>query len=233
MYLCHSLRKKYAFGQAAKQPKRRTSRINVTPEKLCFLDACGRTFRLRFSFAQVAAIVSLMIYGYARGSTDGQDVDAQVKQLRAAGAEKVFRETAGRAQADRAQLRRLLAQIGRGDVLIVTRLIHIARSTRDLFNTLEAITDKGAGFRSLADIWADTTTAKGYLMLTVLGGLGEFERELSRTRTSEGGRAGRPLKLTTDQRKEAIMRRDRGEETLVEIGRSYNVNASTIARLKL
>jgi DNA invertase Pin-like site-specific DNA recombinase len=169
-----------------------------------------------------------MIYGYARVSTDGQDVDAQVKQLRAAGAEKVFRETAGGAQV---QLRRVLAQIGKGDVLIVTRLIHMARSMPDLLNTLRAIRDKGAGFRSLGDTWADTTTAQECLMLTVLGGLGEFERELSRTRTSEGRARGRPLKLTTRERKEAIMRRDRGEETLVEIGRSYNVNASTISRL--
>jgi DNA invertase Pin-like site-specific DNA recombinase len=172
-----------------------------------------------------------MIYGYARVSTDGQGVDAQVKQLRAAGAEKVFRETAGGAQTDRTQLRHVLAQIGKGDVLIVTRLIHMARSMPDLLNTLGAITDKGAGFRSLGDTWADTTTARGCLMLTVLGGLGEFERELSRRRTSEGRARGRPLKLTTHERKEAIMRRDRGEETLVEIGRSYNVNASTISRL--
>jgi DNA invertase Pin-like site-specific DNA recombinase len=172
-----------------------------------------------------------MIYGYARVLTDSQSVDAQVKQLRAAGAEKVFRETGGGAQTDRAQLRRVLAQTGKGDVLIVTRLIHLARSTRDLLNTLAAITDKGAGFCSLGDTWADTTTAQGCLMLTVLGGLGEFERELSRTRTSEGRARGRPLKLTTHQRNEAIKRRVKGEETLVEIGRTYNVNASTISRL--
>jgi DNA invertase Pin-like site-specific DNA recombinase len=88
-------------------------------------------------------------------------------------------------------MRRVLAQIGNGDVLIVTRLIHVARSTRDLLNTLAAIADKGAGFRSLGDTWADTTTAQGSLMLTVLGRLGEHERELSRTRASEGrARAG-------------------------------------------
>jgi len=106
-----------------------------------------------------------------------------VRQLRAAGAKKVFREIASGAKTDRAQLRRLLAEIGPGDVVMVTRLDRLARSTRDLLNTLAAITGKEAGFRSLADAWADTTTAHGRLMLTVLGGLAEFERELIRART--------------------------------------------------
>jgi hypothetical protein len=99
-----------------------------------------------------------MIYGYARVSTDGQSVDAQVKQLRAAGAEKVFRETASGARSDRAQLRRALDHLGTGDVLMVTRLDRLARSTRDLLNTLADIAARGAGFRSLGDTWADSTT---------------------------------------------------------------------------
>src|SRR5208337_1552415 len=115
-----------------------------------------------------------MIYGYARVSTDGQSLDAQVKQLRAAGAEKVFKETASGAKTDRVQLRRVLDQLEQGDVLMVTRLDRLARSTRDLLNTLAAITGRGAGFRSQHDVWADTTTAHGRLMLTVLGGLAEF-----------------------------------------------------------
>jgi DNA invertase Pin-like site-specific DNA recombinase len=181
-----------------------------------------------------------MIYGYARVSTDGQSVDAQVKQLRAAGAEKVFRETASGARTDRAQLRRAIEQLEKGDVLTVTRLDRLARSTRDLLNTLAQIADKGAGFRSLADTWADTTTAHGRLMLTVLGGLAEFERDLIRARTTEGRerakangvKMGRPPKLTPHQKKEAIKRRDHGEETLAEIGKSYNVSGWTIARLE-
>jgi len=181
-----------------------------------------------------------MIYGYARVSTDGQSVDAQLKQLRAAGAEKVFRETASGARSDRAQLRRALAELGKGDVLMVTRLDRLARSTRDLLNTLAAITAKKAGFRSLGDTWADTTTAHGRLMLTVLGGLAEFERELIRTRTGEGRerakaqgmKMGPRFKLTDHQMREAIRRRDDGDETLVDIGRSYNVSHSTISRLR-
>jgi DNA invertase Pin-like site-specific DNA recombinase len=179
-----------------------------------------------------------MIYGYARVSTDGQSLDAQVKQLRAAGAEKVFRETASGAQTDRAQLRRVIGQIAEGDVLTVTRLDRLARSTRDLLNALATITGKGAGFRSLHDVWADTTTPHGRLMLTVLGGLAEFERELIRARTGEGRerakargvKMGRKPKLTDHQQREAIKRRDAGEP-MREIARTYNVSHSTISRL--
>jgi DNA invertase Pin-like site-specific DNA recombinase len=179
-----------------------------------------------------------MIYGYARVSTDGQSVDAQVKRLRAAGAEKVFRETASGARADRAQLRRALHQLDKGDVLMVARLDRLARSTRDLLNVVEAITGKGAGFRSLHDAWADSTTAHGRLMLTVLGGLAEFERELIRARSGEGRerakargvKMGRRPKLTDHQKREAIKRRDKGEP-MREIARTYNVSHSTISRL--
>jgi DNA invertase Pin-like site-specific DNA recombinase len=125
-------------------------------------------------------------YGYARVSTGSQSVDAQVRELRAAGAATVFREVASGAKTDRPQLRRLLSEIAAGDVVMVTRLDRLARSTRDLLTTLAAITEKRAGFRSLGDAWADTTTAHGRLMLTVLGGLAEFERELIRIRTGEG-----------------------------------------------
>src|SRR5207245_11806123 len=179
-----------------------------------------------------------MIYGYARVSTDGQRVTAQVAQLRKHGAGKVFREVASGAKIDRAQPRRLLDQLDAGDVLMVTRLDRLARSTRDLLNTLTAITGRKAGFRSLGDSWADSTTAHGRLMLTVLGGLAGFERELIRIRTSEGrarakanGKSlGRRFKLTAHQKQEAIRRRDQGEPVRA-IARSYNVNASTISRL--
>jgi DNA invertase Pin-like site-specific DNA recombinase len=127
-----------------------------------------------------------VIYACSRLSTDGQSLDAQVKQLRVAGAEKVFRETASGARTGRAQLRRVLDQLEKGDVLTVTRLDRLARSTRDLLNMLVAITAKGAGFRSLNETWADTTAAHGRLMLAVLGGLVGFERKLIRARTGEG-----------------------------------------------
>jgi DNA invertase Pin-like site-specific DNA recombinase len=112
-----------------------------------------------------------MIYGYARVSTDGQSVDAQVRQLTKAGCKKMFRETASGAKTDRSQLRKALEQIDAGDVLMVTRLDRLARSTRDFLNTLATVADRKAGFRSLVDTWADTTSPHGRLMLTVLGGL--------------------------------------------------------------
>ena len=163
----------------------------------------------------------------------------QVATSTAAGAVKVFREVASGAKTDRTQLRRALEQLEAGDVLLVTRLDRLARSTRDLLNTLATIAERKAGFRSIGDTWADTTTAHGRLMLTVLGGLAEFERELIRARTGEGrarakarGRnLGRPFKLTAHQRQEALARRE-GGELLSEIARSYNISSSTISRLR-
>jgi DNA invertase Pin-like site-specific DNA recombinase len=180
----------------------------------------------------------MTVYGYARVSTDGQTLAAQDAALAAAGCAKVYSETASGAKTDRAALRKAIARLGAGDVLIVTRLDRLARSTRDLLNALDEIAKRGAGFRSIADTWADTTTPHGRLMLTVLGGLAEFERELIRARTGEGRarakaagvRFGRPAKLTPHQRREAIARRDAGEP-LVDIARTFGVSHTTIGRL--
>lgn len=180
-----------------------------------------------------------MIIGYARVSTDGQTLDAQREALTAAGADKVFQETASGAQSDRQGLRRALAALNAGDTLLVTRLDRLARSTRDLLNVLETVRQAGAAFRSLADAWADTTTPHGRLLLTFLGGLAEFERELIRSRTTEGRdrarqrgvKMGRPVKLTPFQQKEALRRRSDGEP-VKEIALSYNVDPSMIYRLR-
>jgi DNA invertase Pin-like site-specific DNA recombinase len=179
-----------------------------------------------------------MKYGYARVSTDGQSVDAQVRQLTKAGCKKVFREVASGAKSDRVQLRRLLGQLEAWDVLMVTRLDRLARSTRDLLNTLGTIADRKAGFRSLGDTWADTATSRGRLMLTVLGGLAEFERDLIRTRTGEGRaravargvKMGRKPKMTPHQMKEALRRREAGEP-MRDIAKDFDVSHSTISRL--
>jgi DNA invertase Pin-like site-specific DNA recombinase len=142
----------------------------------------------------------MTIFGYARVWTDGQTLDAQVAALKAAGAARVFRETASGAKTDRVQLRRVIDQLEKGDVLTVTRLDRRARPTRDLLNTLATITDKRAGFRSLNDTWADTTTAHGRLMVTVLGGLAEFERDLIRARTRPSRTGTLLRRLQTSQR---------------------------------
>jgi DNA invertase Pin-like site-specific DNA recombinase len=188
---------------------------------------------------RVVAAMSIII-GYARVSTDGQSLESQQSALTAAGAERVFAEKVSGAVTDRKALARAIAELGPGDCLLVTRLDRLARSTRDLLNVLDAVAKAGAGFRSLADSWADTTTPHGRLMLTVLGGLAEFERSLILARTSEGRtrakargvKFGRKPALTAHQRSEALARRARGE-SLVEIARTFNVSHSTISRLSL
>jgi DNA invertase Pin-like site-specific DNA recombinase len=153
--------------------------------------------------------------GYARVSTYGQTLDAQLEQLRADGCAKVYREKASGAQADRRELLRMLKDIAHGDVVTVTRIDRLARSTFDLFATVKRIVDAGGQFRSLA------------------------ERDLIRTRTAEGrSRAkargkhmGRTPSLTPQQQAEARQRRAEGA-TLKDLARSYNVSMATISRLR-
>jgi DNA invertase Pin-like site-specific DNA recombinase len=179
-----------------------------------------------------------VIKGYARVSTDGQDLATQHELLKAAGAELVFGEKQSGIKTDRAALARMMASLEPGDTVLITKLDRLARSTRDLLNTLATIGEAGASFRSLGDPWADTTTPHGRLMLTVLGGLAEFERHLILSRTEEGrNRAkangikfGRKPKLTKHQREEALARKRNGE-TLTAIAKSYNVSHMTICRL--
>jgi DNA invertase Pin-like site-specific DNA recombinase len=178
--------------------------------------------------------------GYARVSTVGQTLELQLDQLSADGCRKIYREKASGAQsADRRELQKLLKALEPGDVVVVTRIDRLARSTFDLFALVKRITDAGAQFRSLAEPWADTATSTGRLMLAVLGGLADVERDLIRTRTAEGrvrakarGQSigGRPPALTPRQQEEARQRRQDGA-TLKELAQSYNVGISTIARL--
>ena len=178
------------------------------------------------------------LIGYARVSTYGQTLDAQLAQLKAAGCAGVYREKATGARADRRELLRMVAALAPGDVVTVTRIDRLARSTFDLFAIVKQIVDAGAQFRSLAEPWADTGTSTGRLMIAVLGGLADVERDLIRTRTAEGrSRAkargqhmGRPPKLTQQQQAEARRRRAEGA-TLKELAKSYNVGVATISRL--
>ena len=177
-------------------------------------------------------------YGYARVSTNGQDLSSQEAELMAAGCAKVFKEKVSGAKTDRAELAKLIRRLEPGDVLIVTRLDRLARSTRDLLNVLATVGEREAGFRSLKDAWADTTMPHGRLMLTVLGGLAEFERELIRARTSDGRirakargvKFGRPAALTPHQRTEALQRLGNGEAQ-ADVARTFNVSQATISRL--
>src|SRR5487761_102668 len=180
------------------------------------------------------------LIGYARVSTVGQTLDSQLEELRAAGcsSRNIYREKVTGARADRRELLRMLDRLAPGDVVTVTRIDRLARSTFDLFEIVKRIVDAKAQFRSLAEPWADTGTSTGRLMIAVLGGLADVERDLIRTRTAEGrSRAqergqhmGRPPKLTAAQQIEARRRRAEGA-TLTELARSYGVGKSTISRL--
>jgi len=177
-------------------------------------------------------------YGYARVSTDGQSLASQDAELRAAGCVKVYGEKISGARSNRPELAKVLKRLDTGDVLVVTRLDRLARSTRDLLNVLDDIAKRGAGFKSLHDGWADTTSPHGRLMVTILAGLAEFERELILARTSDGRvrakargvRFGRPSALTAHQRREAIQRLAQGEAQ-ADVARTFNVSQATISRL--
>jgi len=179
-----------------------------------------------------------LIIGYARVSTDGQTLDAQVAALIAAGATKIFKEKISGARSDRRALAQAIATIGPGDTLLVTRLDRLARSTLQLLTVLDRLARVDALFRSLSDAWADTTTPHGRLMLAVLGGLAEFERDLIKSRTAEGRRQavargvkmGPKFKLTADQRRFVAEERAKGQ-SVRQLARVLGVSKDTIARI--
>lgn len=176
--------------------------------------------------------------GYARVSTVGQTLETQLLTLRTFGCDRIFREKASGADTDRPQLHRLIHTIATGDMLVVTRIDRLARSTFDLFAIVREITCRNAQFYSLAEPWVDTRTSTGRLMLAVLGGLADVERDLIRNRTAEGRaravrrgvRMGRPPRLLPEQRHEIRKRRLAGEP-LLALAEIYGVSPGTISRI--
>jgi DNA invertase Pin-like site-specific DNA recombinase len=180
----------------------------------------------------------MAIIGYARVSTQDQRLTGQLEALKAAGAETIFREKISGARADRPQLAKLMASLKAGDVVLVTKLDRLGRSTRELLELIERIGQVGAAFRSLGDPLFDTTSSQGRLLSTLLAAIAEFERDLIRERAGDGRKRamangvkfGRKPKLSDYQRQEAIRRRAEGE-TLASIAKSYAVDISMISRL--
>jgi DNA invertase Pin-like site-specific DNA recombinase len=178
-----------------------------------------------------------MNVGYARVSTNGQDLTLQHEALKAAGCSKVFAEKISGARSDRPQLARMLKSLEPGDVVIISRLDRLARSTLDLLHLVDTITTAAASIKSLADAWCDTTTAHGKLMLTVLGGLAEFERSLIMARTQAGiARAreqgvafGRKPRLNPRQKRMIAERHGQGA-TIAELAEEFECGAATIWR---
>ena len=179
-----------------------------------------------------------MIYGYARVSTDDQTLDLQHEALGEAGCIKVFSEKISGARSDRPQLAKLRRSLGAGDVLVITKLDRLARSTHDLQVTLRALRAVGADFKVLDNPALDTTTLHGKLLFDILGAIAEFERGIIAARTSEGRKAakargvhmGRPPKLNPHQRREALKRRENGD-SLADIARTFGVDPTTIGRM--
>jgi DNA invertase Pin-like site-specific DNA recombinase len=176
--------------------------------------------------------------GYARVSTRDQRLTGQIEALKEAGTATIYREKVSGVRADRPQLAKLMLALQAGDVVVVTKLDRLGRSTRELLDLIEQIGAAGAAFRSLGDPLFDTTSSQGRLLLAVLAAIASFERDLIRERTSEGRkramaegrRFGRKRKLTPHQRAEALKRRAAGE-TLASIAKSYAVDISMISRL--
>jgi DNA invertase Pin-like site-specific DNA recombinase len=181
----------------------------------------------------------MTVLGYARVSTRDQDLSAQLEALKAAGAAKVYREKISGARADRPQLAKLMASLQPGDIVVVTKLDRLGRSTRELLDLIERISKAGAAFRSLGDPLWDTSSSQGRLLSTLLAAIADFERDLIRERTGEGRKRamangvkfGRKPKLSPYQREEALKRRAAGE-TLASIAKSYAVDVSMISRLR-
>ena len=180
-----------------------------------------------------------MIYGYARVSTDAQDLSSQLAQLKAAGCTRIFREKVSGATADRPQLRKLMAAVSDGDVVIIPAVDRLSRDTTDLLVIARDLQKAGVGLRSIAEPVVDTTSDFAELVLAMLGVAAKLERRRIKERTergrsdakAKGVKFGRKPKLTPHQQREAIRRRDRDGETLRSIARSYDVSAATISRL--
>lgn len=178
-----------------------------------------------------------MIYGYARVSTLDQKLDNQIELLKTAGCTSIYKEKKSGADFARPELKKLLAAIGQGDTIIITRLDRLARSTIDLLRIMKELEERGVFLKSLADAWLDTTTAAGKLILTVFAGLAEFERALIKERTAEGlARAkergvvvGRKRVMTSIQVREAVSMRSVGR-SFEEIGEIFGVSRQTIMR---
>jgi DNA invertase Pin-like site-specific DNA recombinase len=180
----------------------------------------------------------MTVFGYARVSTADQHLTGQIDALKAAGATTIYREKISGVRADRPQMAKLMAALKPGDVVLVSKLDRLGRSTRELLDLIDSIGEAGAVFRSLGDPLWDTSSPQGRLLSTLLAAIAEFERELIRERTGEGRKRamangvkfGRKPKLSPYQRAEAIKRRAAGE-TLASIARSYAVDLSMISRL--
>jgi DNA invertase Pin-like site-specific DNA recombinase len=180
-----------------------------------------------------------MLIGYARVSTTGQNLEAQIEHLQAEGCDKIFQEKLTGFDRRRPQLEKMLVSLQAGDTLIITSLDRLARSTHDLFVITQKVETSGASFRSLREPWADTTSSMGKFLLTVFAGLSELERNLINERTNDGRTSaqkrgvkfGRKFKLTAHQQDQVKTMLHEGQ-SMSAIARHFNVGVATIDRIK-
>ena len=179
-----------------------------------------------------------MLIGYARVSTQDQEVAAQIAALKTSGCELIFQDKASGGRWDRPELHRLLGQLRRGDVLVVWKLDRLSRSLKDVLALMEKVAQAGAGFRSLTEA-IDTTSPGGRMMMQIVGTFAEFERAMLRERTHSGldaarkqGRVGgRRPKLKTHQQQEIVQLVNSGQKTAADAARLFNVHPATVSRL--
>jgi len=179
-----------------------------------------------------------MIIGYARVSTVEQNLDRQIDSMKEHGVEKVFTEKATGKKADRPELMRMMDQLRDGDVVIISELTRLSRSTKDLFAIVEQIQSRGANIRSIKETWLDTTTPHGKLMFTIFAGLSQFEADLIGQRTKEGlaaararGRLGGRPKVASEKSSMALKMYDSKEFTVSEICKNCKIGKTTLYRL--
>ncbi|MBN2881772.1 recombinase family protein [Candidatus Woesearchaeota archaeon] len=178
-----------------------------------------------------------MKIGYARVSTENQNLDRQLDQLKNENCERIYQEKIAGNDKERPELERLLDNLRLGDTIIITELTRLSRSTRDLFKLVDKIERKGSNIKSLKEIWVDTTTPQGKFMFTVIAGLTQFERDLIVQRTKEGlesararGRkGGRPKKNKNDIEKALKLYKSK-EYSLKEIREHTGVSKTSLYR---
>lgn len=179
-----------------------------------------------------------MKIGYARVSTEEQNLDMQLIALRKAGCKKIFQEKISGTKWERPELHKMLGIIDTGDIVVVWRLDRLARSTKMLLEITDKILEAGAKFSSLSEPWADTTSPAGKMIMTFFAGMAEFEKDLIRDRTGSGRQAakergvkfGRPSKMTDAQMKVA-KRLLREGQSIRQVAATFNIHYTTLYRL--